>query len=296
METLEENRIPASEKCRIWKDEVLGLGLCEAFFTTHKFPKHSHDYFVVGLIARGCQSFVHRGTEYHTPTGGMIVLNPGDDHTGVPVNSRGFLWRAVYPTRDQMAEAAQGLGCLERKSVGFPRVRIDDPLLLDSFGRLHGALRNNDDAMDREALLAEFLALLVARHSNLEIGSKNPTQEGWVVEKAKRFLRENLSSNPTLGQVSKHLGVDRFRLIREFNRQLGMPPHAYLDCLRIQTAQQLLDKGLPLAEIALAVGFSDQSHFTKRFKRQIGVTPGKYLSRIPVRVAERNKNGRFAGR
>ncbi|NJM07352.1 helix-turn-helix domain-containing protein, partial [Candidatus Gracilibacteria bacterium] len=46
--------------------------------------------------------------------------------------------------------------------------------------------------------------------------------------------------------------------------------------LRIRHAQQLIAAGLPLAEVAYAVGYSSQSHFTTRFRRIIGVTPGRY--------------------
>jgi transcriptional regulator GlxA family with amidase domain len=55
-----------------------------------------------------------------------------------------------------------------------------------------------------------------------------------------------------------------------------VPPHTYLESVRIRHAQQLLVQGLALAEVAYATGFSSQSHFTDRFRRIIGVTPGAY--------------------
>jgi AraC-like DNA-binding protein len=55
-----------------------------------------------------------------------------------------------------------------------------------------------------------------------------------------------------------------------------MPPHAYLESIRIRQAQKLLSKGTPLAQVAYEVGFASQSHFTQRFKQIIGVTPGEY--------------------
>ena len=95
------------EETFVWVEPATQLKLCDASFTTHHFPKHSHDYYVVGLISDGAQRFTHRGREYQTPPGGMIVLNPEDDHTGEPITARGFRWRAIYPTRQM----------IDRKSV-----------------------------------------------------------------------------------------------------------------------------------------------------------------------------------
>ena len=55
-----------------------------------------------------------------------------------------------------------------------------------------------------------------------------------------------------------------------------MPPHTYLTQIRINYAKRLLRAGVPLAEVAILVGFADQSHFTKHFKRIVGVPPGLY--------------------
>ncbi len=268
---------PRLERIRIWKDADIGVNLCEASITSHEFPKHSHEYYVIGVIAEGIQTFTHRGTHYHTPTGGMIILNPEDDHTGEPANSQGFLWRAIYPTYDQMVQAASELSSKRLESPLFPSVRVDDPILLRAFSQVHSASREGIDSITRETLFLQFLSVLITRHSNLEVDSKARCRERWVVRKATAYFMENLSENITLGHVAEYLGIDRFRLIREFNHALGLPPHIYRDCLRIREAQRLLDRGLPLVEVALAVGFTDQSHFTKRFKRQIGVTPGQYV-------------------
>ena len=63
------------------------------------------------------------------------------------------------------------------------------------------------------------------------------------------------------------------------------PPHQYVILRRVERARQLLEAGtgLPLAEVAAHVGFSDQSQFSHHFKRHIGVTPGRF--RAPARIA-----------
>ena len=57
-----------------------------------------------------------------------------------------------------------------------------------------------------------------------------------------------------------------------------MSPHQYLIEVRVHSALALLSAGAErpsLAEVAAAVGFSDQSHLTRQFKRILGTTPKK---------------------
>ena len=61
-------------------------------------------------------------------------------------------------------------------------------------------------------------------------------------------------------------------------------PGEYVRRLRVEIAcQRLASSDMPLAEIALAAGFSDQSHFTKTFRHYNGMTPGEYRRRLRSR-------------
>ena len=73
------------------------------------------------------------------------------------------------------------------------------------------------------------------------------------------------------------MSISPYHLARLFNSQMGIPPHAYLDSVRIRQARRLLTLGRPILEVALATGFADQSHFTRRFKRTVGVPPGDFV-------------------
>jgi AraC-like DNA-binding protein len=67
-----------------------------------------------------------------------------------------------------------------------------------------------------------------------------------------------------------------FALLRAFRGETGLPPHAYLNQLRVRLARRLLDRGVAPAEVAAEVGFADQAHLTRHFKRVMGVPPGAY--------------------
>nr|WP_081983984.1 AraC family transcriptional regulator [Massilia sp. JS1662] len=59
-------------------------------------------------------------------------------------------------------------------------------------------------------------------------------------------------------------------------RACHVPPHVYLNAVRIAQAQALIRLGTPLAAVALECGFADQSHLTRRFKGSVGATPSAW--------------------
>jgi AraC-like DNA-binding protein len=83
-----------------------------------------------------------------------------------------------------------------------------------------------------------------------------------------------------LTQLAEHVSLSPYYLLRVFRAEVGMPPYAYLESVRIRQAQQLIKVGKPLADVAVEVGFSSQSHLTHRFKQIIGVTPGQYAPQL----------------
>jgi AraC-like DNA-binding protein len=93
----------------------------------------------------------------------------------------------------------------------------------------------------------------------------------------------------TLSELAHLVGLSPFYLLRVFEQEVSIPPHAYLESVRIRRAQRLLACGIPLAQVAYDLGFSTQSHFTHRFKRLLGVTPGQYVSSAQETARQRRR-------
>ncbi len=105
------------------------------------------------------------------------------------------------------------------------------------------------------------------------------------VQRAVAFIRQNHTRNVGLREIADAARVSPFHLAHLFEERLGVSPYQYLLHLRVQSAQSLLAAGAAmqsLAEVALAVGFSDQSHLTRHFKRVLGVTPGSAMNGVNV--------------
>ena len=90
------------------------------------------------------------------------------------------------------------------------------------------------------------------------------------------LLTGRLADPPSLDDLALATGMSPFTLLRAFRGQTGLPPHAYLNQLRVRVARRLLDGGVAPAEVAAEVGFADQAHLTRHFKRVMGVPPGAY--------------------
>lgn len=93
--------------------------------------------------------------------------------------------------------------------------------------------------------------------------------------RAKEMLLANLDGQLSLAELARECGLSRSHFARAFKASVGSSPFQWLLVQRIERAKSLLlNTGLPVNEIGLACGFSDQSHFTRVFLKSTGATPG----------------------
>ncbi len=108
-------------------------------------------------------------------------------------------------------------------------------------------------------------------------GAKTARLAVWQVRKAMKLMADHMADPIDLGEVARSCRVSRGYFIDAFNASTGLTPHQWLIRSRLHRAQELLGStNLPLAEIALACGFCDQSHFNRTFARRTGETPGRW--------------------
>jgi AraC family transcriptional regulator len=130
-----------------------------------------------------------------------------------------------------------------------------------------------------EGLTLELLAES-ARNTSPVLDRRPP---GWLISVCD-MLHEQFSEPPPLGTIAEEAGVHPAHLARTFRQVHGCTLGDYVRKLRIEYACRCLtNPETPLAEIALAAGFSDQSHFSRTFKRQMGVPPGEFRKSLHPR-------------
>ncbi len=88
------------------------------------------------------------------------------------------------------------------------------------------------------------------------------------------YIHEHLGSDITLSELASNIQLSPYHFARFFKQSTGITPHQYLLQCRLEEARHLLLLGnLSISQIALSVGFTDQSHLTRYFKRTFHVTP-----------------------
>ena len=128
----------------------------------------------------------------------------------------------------------------------------------------------------RALLLVDWLLRL---HSSPGVGLAS--QAGGLsprqLRQACEFMIEHLADDIGLDDLAGLTGLTAKHFARAFKRATGLPPHQYLILRRIEAAKRHLISGeTSLAQIALACGFADQSHFTASFRKIVGVPPGTW--------------------
>ncbi|NJK27486.1 MAG: helix-turn-helix transcriptional regulator [Coleofasciculaceae cyanobacterium SM2_3_26] len=117
---------------------------------------------------------------------------------------------------------------------------------------------------------------MVDAHSDIQPPG-NDSQSG-LSPKDLNLVREyiaNHKSHPiTIGELAALVCLSEYHFIRSFKKSAGMTPYRYILHKRLELARDLiLDTKMRLVDIAIACGFSSQSHMTRLFKRHFHQTP-----------------------
>lgn len=131
-----------------------------------------------------------------------------------------------------------------------------------------------------EELLKLFCNYYIYNYSNLNALLHDHSSGSFkreLMAKVDQFILENLEENITIEELAIELNMSKFHFLREFKRYTGNTPYQYIIDAKMSEAQRLLsNSGQSIAEIALALGFADQSHFSNTFKRVIGISPANF--------------------
>jgi AraC family transcriptional regulator len=248
--------------------EVSGFRLAETLYSPQtKVPHHSHEQALFCIALRGVCSEVYAGTvrKYETQTVEFLPANEAHSLDFPLAEVRAFSV-GIDP---QWLERARDYSLFLDNSI-----HLHGGLLSGLLMKLYQEFRLMDDA---SSLAIEGLALeMLAEVSRRQIKPSDYRPPRWLAQ-ALEILHERFSEHLTILQIATCVGIHPVHLAREFRRFHRCTIGEYIRRLRIEHAcHELWATDAPLAEIASAAGFSDQSHLSRSFKRIMGTTPGEY--------------------
>jgi AraC family transcriptional regulator len=136
-------------------------------------------------------------------------------------------------------------------------------------------------------LFVEQLGITIATHLIDQYGNapapsvkKSQRLSRLLETRAKDMLLAKTQGNVSLEEIASACNLSRSYFIRAFRETTGRTPHQWLLERRVERARELLrHSDSSLSEIAIACGFSDQSHFTRTFSQMLGTPPGSWRRR-----------------
>jgi AraC family transcriptional regulator len=199
-------------------------------------------------------------------------------------------WRGLVPAHLDirldatcMAEMVTELRRFGERRFDFADVqRMRDPVV-ESFGAIFRQELDNAPHPAQD-LMIDSLALALCAHllrnytNAVDIEERSTVSvDVAAIRRAIAYIEENPARTISLQELAIAAGLSRFHFSRIFKHKLGISPARYVERTRIERAKRLIiNADMSLANVALAVGFADQSHFSRRFRFHEGRTPAGF--------------------
>ena len=259
--------------------------------STLPYAEHFHAAFSFGLILEGGTCFTLMGQAHKALKGDIALIAPGIPHRCNPLDGKPRSYRMAYfeanwfaqhicaplgiadvyavtqPVVTDAALYAQGVAALEAYCKGEDGA---EALFVGMFTRLqaaYGCLASITEADHKADLPAAAANLLLTAHCTTNSETCQPD---------KYNTPDQAPDHAPVTSLAQRAGLRRESFSRAFRRTAGLPPKAWLHCLRLEKARALLRQGKSITEAALAAGYADQSHFHRMFVKFYSVTPGCY--------------------
>jgi AraC family transcriptional regulator len=221
---------------------------------------------------RGGQS--HRGVSVH----GHIDIIPANIPTRwiLKQEDRGLVIRV---SQDLLVEAARNSGIDSRAAVLVNRFQVRDSAIEHLAWALQCEMNSKfaGGRLYTDCIGMALACRLLQRHSITAPGEPNVNGGAMPMFRLRRvlnYIEENLSQDLSLAAIAAVSGLSSSHCQRAFRNAVGVSIHQFVIQQRVHRAKQLLaDSRFSIAEVALSVGFSHQSHLAHHMRRLLGLPP-----------------------
>lgn len=258
-------------------EELGGLEMLDAKYDKQNFSRHSHEGYTIGLIETGAQRFYRTGGQHVAPQNTIILVNADEVHNGQSASEGGWAYRAMYPLPHQLKQMSPELNLPNYSDPYFPNAVVSDPELASQLRLVFNTLDSSDNRLLRESLVYSTMMKLIGKHAKSKptVTAESKIQKQLLL--VKEFLDDLPQADVSLEELATLSAVSPYHLVRSFQKEFGLPPHAYQIQSRLRLARKFLKQGHSISDTAQECGFHDQSHFHRHFKNANGYTPGQYL-------------------
>lgn len=260
-----------------WRQhDLAGATLMRAHYGPFKWEKHVHDEQVIVLSERGSAEVVTRRGKDIGGAASIWVFAPGEYHYGQVDEGNEWQYRALYFDEKTLGQISEQLGRDSKTRLLLKPGLHQDPQLARTLLRAHSS--TDEDLATQQCIWSNALASLFTRYGDPQPALRCPAAALAGLSLAREYIVEHFRDDISIDDLARLANVSRYHFMRAFHAKFGMPPHAYINQLRLQHARKLLLVGCNVTEAAAQSGFYDQSRLNKFFRRAYGVTPAHYAN------------------
>jgi len=256
-----------------------GFRLIEsAYAPAMSVPPHFHQQSNITLMLRG--GLEERAGHMSEQCGpGSVVFKPaGTVHSNRFGDNGATTFIVELPATSQCGtavDADRAMAEAPLRQYGWRRDGEAVGAMLRILERWRALEPQRGPVSSDDAEIEEELVYLLSCMGQTPIAVTN-VEPPWL-QSVREFLHESETMAILVSDVARSVGVHPVYLARVFRRHYGTTMNAYVHRLRVRhAASRLAKSSIPLAELALSLGYADQAHFCRVFKQQMGVTPGRY--------------------
>lgn len=252
-----------------------GLEVLSGYRINNDFPRHIHQSFIFGLIEQGSRTISLKNQDVKIAPNEIFILNPGQPHRCFS-GSEGHSYRVIRVPTHLLLKIAVQVAEKNQATPYFEKVHYQQKEVVSRFKNTLTVIDEPDSVMHVETAVYQLLAYLLTTLATLPPSVSAPQTQAEFTARVCSYIQMHYAEPISLEDLSAIACLSPFHFQREFTRMVGITPHEYLTDRRIKAARQNLQGPDSLADIALASGFFDQSHFSKVFKKYVGISPGVF--------------------
>ena len=241
--------------------------ILEASGYTEHFPVHFHETICITLVNYGIECTEIAGKKLLAPKGAISLTLHQEAHANPNTNTDGYSFLTFYINPDAICHF------LGKKFFRFSEQIVHDESLYQKLS--HWSQNPGSNENEQAQSLSSILTQMLKVYTQPEEEVPTPISSRSLRE-ILAYLDVHFDQPISVEKLAQMANSSTYKFIRSFKREKGITPLQYLILKRVECAKRLLREGNTQVDVALRVGFFDQSHFSRNFRKFTGMTPRAY--------------------
>ncbi|MBO4734585.1 MAG: helix-turn-helix domain-containing protein [Clostridia bacterium] len=246
---------------------LTGISFCKTFDlgSSYSFEGHTHNTCEANIILEGNMEVSVEGNVIKLSKGDMLVWSPGMFHFNrVEENNRVKLLSVHFSIDDSP---------FDRNNMCFYHLSYEKTAIVNEF--IKEVNQNGFESRGAADSLLEALIYMCVNNSGKPQFSEDPSAV--IYSKVMEMMSSNQNKILIIPEMAQNCGVCATTLKNAFKRHSGKSIKKYYSELKLETAKEMLHKGMTAQQIAFKLGFSSSSYFSQFFKNSTGVSIREYM-------------------